>query len=225
MIAPSAPSMTTGDFSRARSRTRVKICGITRIDDARRAVELGADAIGLILTDSTRRIDLDRAARIVRSLPPFVLAVGVFRQQSPSDINLMLEVTGLHVAQLHGDESPADCAAISRPVIKRFDIRPDDDNATLRRRVAEYNVAAHLLDPGAGEGRPFDYALARDVSPRLIIAGGLSSTNVACAIAAAAPFAVDVCSGIERAPGEKDLDKLSAFLQEVRRHDADIHAA
>lgn len=205
------------------NRTRIKICGITNANDALRAATLGADAVGFIFTDSPRRVSLDQAADVIRALPPFVMTVGVFRNQASDEVNRIIRATRVHAAQLHGDESPATCAAIERPVIKRFDVRSGDDSTSMRSRINQYNVAGHLLDPGAGDGRPFNWTLARNLSHRLILAGGLTADNVAEAIAVAAPFAVDVCSGVEREPGIKDHASLIAFIQEVRRHDADAN--
>lgn len=205
-------------------RTRIKICGITNVDDALTAARFGADAIGLIFAPSRRRIHVEIAVRIVQALPPFVLTVGVFRDVSPDTIRQTIEHVPVNAVQLHGDESPDFCAAVDRPVIKRFSIAPDDTSASLTTRLEGYDVAGHLLDPGAGDGRAFDWTLAAGLSDRLILAGGLNADNIASALRIASPSAVDVCSGVESEPGRKDRNKMHAFIQEIRRHDADKNA-
>lgn len=223
MIAHASSTQSTpdGNASTATRRTRIKICGVTRVADAAEAIRLGADAIGLIFAESVRRIDVAKARKITESLPPFVASVGVFRDQSALAVNAIADAVGLHIVQLHGSESPRHCAAIRRPVIKCIHVAPDDTIASFRRKIAGYDVSGHLLDPGAGQGRTFDWSQAANVSDRLILAGGLSPQNIAEALAIAAPSAVDVCTGVECEPGIKDHAKLSAFIQEVRRHDAD----
>lgn len=221
MITDNSARSTALHASSIRTRhTRIKICGITSVADAAMAATLGADAIGLIFTDSPRRIDVITAIEIARSIPPFVMLVGVFRDDATDAINTIADRVGLHAIQLHGDESPADCYAINRPVIKCFNVAPHDTQQTLRRRICRYDVSGHLLDPGAGDGRPFDFRIATGATDRLILAGGLNALNVADAISMAAPYAVDVCSGVEASPGIKDSARLGAFIREVRRHDA-----
>ena len=200
--------------------TLVKICGITSVGDAVCAAELGADAIGLIFAESPRRIDTETARQIALALPRSVAIVGVFRDSESSMINESIRRIGLHAAQLHGEEPPATCAAIDAPVIKRFDVTDRDDASTVEQRMRPYAVAARLLDPGAGDGRAFDWAIAKGLGDRLILAGGLNANNVASAIDTTSPFAVDVCSGVEQCPGLKDRAKVAAFIQEVRRHDS-----
>lgn len=201
-------------------RTRIKVCGITRLDDALYCAGSGADAIGFVFAESKRRIEPTAAARIVRALPPFVMAVGVFVDDSPDRVNEVADCVGLHAVQLHGSESPGDCASIRVPVIKRFDVTSTDTPESLGVRIDPFDVAAYLLDPGAGDGRAFDHAVAAGLSHRLVIAGGLTADNVSDAIAAALPWAVDVCSGVEKSPGVKDRAKIQAFIEEVRHHDA-----
>ncbi len=204
--------------------TRIKVCGVTNVDDALSAAELGAHAIGLIFAPSHRQIDVNTAAQIVRALPPFVITIGVFLNESLDTIRRTLDVVRPYAVQLHGDESPDFCASVGRPVIKRFNIAPDDTTTTLKTRISQYDVAGHLLDPGAGDGRAFDWTLAAGLSDRLILAGGLNPDNIADALRIASPSAVDVCSGVESEPGRKDRNKLHAFVQEIRHHDADTNA-
>lgn len=215
--------------------TRVKICGITSLEDAQVAVDAGAHALGFVLADSPRRVTPDLAGRIVRALPPMVTTVGVFVDAPIERVEETLEATGLHTVQLHGREEPQYCASVSRPVIKR--IRMDDQSTpeTLQARFDRYDVAGILLDPGTGEGWSFDWRRfagiglagpsARGSSARrLMVAGGLDSDNVGEAIMLLRPYAVDVCTGVESAPGRKDALKILAFLRAVEQADAD-HAA
>lgn len=212
--------------------TRVKICGITSLEDAQVAVDAGAHALGFVLADSPRRVTPDLAGRIVRALPPMVTTVGVFVDAPIEWVEETLEATGLHTVQLHGREEPQYCASVSRPVIKR--IRMDDQSTpeTLQAQFDRYDVAGILLDPGAGEGWSFDWRRfagiglagpsARGSSARrLMVAGGLDSDNVGEAIKLLRPYAVDVCTGVESAPGRKDALKILAFLRAVEQADAD----
>ncbi len=202
--------------------TRVKICGITDVQDARAAVAAGADAIGLIFAKSPRRVVVEDARRIVRSLPPVVTVVGVFRDAAPAQIEEVLARVPLDVLQLHGGESPQTCAALSRRVIKRLKVSERTGVDTLRAQVAAYDVSAVLLDPGAGDGQPFDWTLARALPGPVMLAGGLCAENVGDAIRTARPYAVDVCSGVEREPGRKDHDRMRAFVRAVRKVDEEL---
>lgn len=200
--------------------TRIKICGITSVDDALAAVTAGADALGFVFTDSPRRISPDRARAITDRLPPFVRRVGVFRDARVEEIEAIAEEAGLDTIQLHGDESPLLCSRVRRPVLKRLRVTDDDTPQSLRERFAAFRVAACLLDPGAGEGKTFRWELGRALGPQLIVAGGLTQDNVAEAIRAARPYAVDVSSGVEATPGRKDRARMEAFVRAVRREDA-----
>ncbi|MFQ5806668.1 MAG: phosphoribosylanthranilate isomerase [Phycisphaerae bacterium] len=199
--------------------TRVKICGITSLDDALVAVEAGADALGLIFADSPRKVSPSTVERIVAALPPMVSAVGVFVNGRVEDVTAIARGVGLDAVQLHGEESPADCERMPCRVIKRFNILENDTPDSLRERMQQYRVAAYLLDPGAGSGRAFDWQIARGLPGPLIVSGGLNPHNVGAAIRALRPFAVDVSSGVEREPGRKDPEKVRAFVQAVRRAD------
>ena len=215
--------------------TRVKICGITSLEDAQVAVGAGAHALGFVLADSPRRVTPDRAGRIVRALPPMVTTVGVFVDAPIERVEETLKAIGLHAVQLHGREEPQFCASVSRPVIKRIRVDEQSTPETLQAQFDRYDVAGFLLDPGAGDGRSFDWrrfagiglagSSARGSSaPRLIIAGGLDSDNVGEAIRLLRPYAVDVCTGVESAPGRKDALKIRAFLRAVEQADA-VNAA
>ena len=202
--------------------TRIKICGITNVDDALAAVAAGADAIGLVLAPSPRRVDYDTAGAIVAALPPFVTTVAVLVDPTADQLAELVAHVGVDALQLHGDEPPELCHAAPRRVIKRFNIIENDTADRLAERMRPYRVAGYLLDPGAGSGRVFDWRLARGLPGPLIVSGGLRPENVAQAIRAARPYGVDVCSGVEAAPGRKDHDRLRQFVQAVRSADAQL---
>jgi phosphoribosylanthranilate isomerase len=201
---------------------RVKICGITNWADARLAIDAGADALDFnFYPPSRRRVTPAQAWEIIRRLPPFVEAVGVFVDWSPAAIEPMARGVGLSAVQLHGDESPTVVAELARvrPVIKAFRVRRGFRLGAL----AGYGRArAFLLDGFAeglrgGTGKPFDWRVAQRAHcyGRIILAGGLGPENVAQAIGEARPFAIDVCSGIEARPGKKDPGRLRELMREV----------
>jgi phosphoribosylanthranilate isomerase len=202
--------------------TRIKICGITNPHDAEAAVLAGADALGFILTDSPRRVRLEELRRWVFDLPPFVVRVGVFRDQPLKELCDVLLTRCVDLVQLHGQESPQYCLETPQRVIKRLTVLEDDTPASLAARLAPYRdcACAFLLDPGAGSGRAFRWELARGLSGRLILSGGLTPENVGRAVTLLRPYAVDVSSGVERAPGIKDEAKMRAFVAAVREADA-----
>lgn len=199
---------------------RVKICGITNLEDALAAVEAGADALGFnFYPRSPRYIEPDRARAIVAQLPPFVTPVGVFVNEA--DLEAMARIVTqvrLAVVQLHGDEPPAFCqqAAHRWWVIKAVRVGPD----FRPQQWAHYPAHALLLDTAragayGGTGERFDWAWARRAKafiPRVILAGGLSPENVAAAVDDVRPYAVDVCTGVEARPGKKDPEKMRAFV-------------
>jgi phosphoribosylanthranilate isomerase len=201
---------------------RVKICGITNWADARLAVDAGADALGFNFhPPSARCVTPAEAWGIIRRLPPFVEAVGVFVNWSPEAVNAMARAVGLSVMQLHGDEPPAVVAKLAgaRPVVKAFRVRPGFQVALLGRYRA---ASAFLLDGFSkglrgGTGKQFDWRVAREAHRygRIVLAGGLGPENVAQAICEAEPFAIDVCSGIEAKPGKKDPARLRELMREV----------
>jgi phosphoribosylanthranilate isomerase len=209
-----------------KSRTRVKFCGVTRAQDAEAAVRLGADAIGLILApESPRFIEAAQAAIIRRRLPPFVQAVALFRNAAADTVRRALDTLQPDLLQFHGDEDPAFCASFGRPWLRAVPMQGGADLAVdlagWERRFA--GAAALLLDahgPGeaGGQGRTFDWRRIRASRP-FVLAGGLDAGNVAAAIQAARPYAVDVSSGIEQAPGVKDEMKMRRFIEAVRNAD------
>lgn len=200
--------------------TRIKICGIARAADALAAAEAGVDAIGFVLDDSPRRIGADDVRAIVRRLPPFVRTVGVFRNAELTVVRELAARAEIDVVQLHGDEPPALGLGVGRPVIQRFRVAVGDTTERLRARLARFVGSTVLLDPGAGCGIPFRWEIARGLPGPVIVAGGLDAENVGRAIRAARPYAVDVSSGIEDAPGIKSVAKMRAFVAAVRSEDA-----
>jgi phosphoribosylanthranilate isomerase len=207
--------------------TRIKICGITEFEDARDAVLLGADAIGLIFyPKSSRYIDASRAASIMERLPPFVSVVGVFvNHPDPQNLEDFAVSLGLQAVQLHGNETPDYCSMIQRvKVIKGFRVDSNFRVDTLR----SYGSRTFLLDgPAPGSGEAFDWELAYGANAfgSIVIAGGLNASNVAEVVRTLHPFAVDVASGVESKPGKKDYDKMRRFVEAVRRADVALMEA
>ncbi len=204
--------------------TRIKICGITCVEDALAAVAAGADALGFVFAPSPRRIDPRVAGEIAVALPPFVRTVGVTVDAGDDEIEAIVRRARIDVLQFHGSETVERCRQQVRPVIKRIPVSALDDADTLRRRGARYRGVPLLVDPGRGDGRPFPFGLAAGLPGPVVVAGGLDATTVGEAIRLARPYGIDVCSGVESAPGRKDPSKLSAFVRAVRSEDAK-HAA
>jgi phosphoribosylanthranilate isomerase len=207
-------------------RTRIKICGITRVEDAHAAAESGADAIGLVFyAGSARAISVAQALRIAADTPPFIARVGVFMNAQAVEVREILATVPLDVLQFHGNESPQTCKCLGRPYIKAVAMGEDADMVTYMARYP--GAAGFLLDshaPGqpGGSGKTIDWARvpARAERP-LILAGGLSVTNVARAVRDTRPYGVDVSSGVESAKGIKEPNKIEAFVNEVKRVDCD----
>jgi phosphoribosylanthranilate isomerase len=196
----------------------VKICGITRLEDALAAVRHGADALGFNFWPGSRRyLAPAEAASIVRKLPAGVLAFGVFVNASREELLAAIAASGVGVAQLHGDEPPALCA-LPVPVVKAIRV----DGPAALAALAAYEVSAFLLDapgPGfGGSGRTLDWALAAEAAraARVYLAGGLTAENVAEAVLRVRPFGVDVASGVELMPGVKDEEKMRRFIQAAK---------
>ena len=200
--------------------TRIKICGMTNLEDALCAVAAGADALGFVFYEkSPRYVSPEQVREIVSALPPFVSTVGLFVNAAPEMILQTMEMARLNVIQLHGDELPEACCFDSYPVIKAVRVK----NADSLVGVDKYNVSAILLDAWndqqyGGTGESFDWQLAKKLTGRLplILAGGLNPDNVAQAIQVVNPYAVDVSSGVEEQPGRKDYKKVREFIQQVR---------
>jgi phosphoribosylanthranilate isomerase len=199
---------------------RVKICGITRLEDALAAVRLGADALGFNFWPGSKRHLAPAAAReIIRALPPFVTTVGVFVDPTREEAVSAAASSGVQVLQLHGDEPPELCAHLPLPVLKGIRVSGPAALALLGRYVG---VAGFLLDaatPGyGGSGQTFDWSLVAGAAERVtvVLAGGLTPANVAEAVRAVRPYAVDVASGVESAPGVKDPELMSRFIRAAK---------
>ncbi|SIQ07911.1 phosphoribosylanthranilate isomerase [Marinobacterium stanieri] len=201
--------------------TRVKICGITNLGDALAAVEAGADALGFVFyAPSKRYVTPEQAGEIIRKLPPFVTTVGLFVNADVDFVESVLATAQLDLLQFHGDESNADCVRFGRPFIKALRVKPDLD---LMQAFSAYpDARGILLDayrPGVpgGTGEVFDWDLIPDeIAGAITLAGGLDASNVARAVAAVGPYAVDVSGGVEAAPGQKDGAKVSAFVEAAK---------
>ncbi|WP_371366064.1 phosphoribosylanthranilate isomerase [Pseudomonas sp. QL9] len=205
---------------------RIKICGITRVEDALAAAEAGADAIGLVFyPKSPRAVSVQQARQILAALPPFVSSVGLFVNASRCELGEILDAVPLDMLQFHGDESAADCSGYHKPYLKALRVKAGDDIAA---KAAEYPAASGiLLDtyvegvPG-GTGAAFDWSLIPEQMPRpLVLAGGLTAENVAAAIRQVRPYAVDVSGGVEASKGIKDAAKIRAFIQQCRLADSE----
>ncbi|AJY68599.1 N-(5'-phosphoribosyl)anthranilate isomerase [Geobacter sulfurreducens] len=199
---------------------RVKICGITSLEDALVAVEAGADALGFVFHDeSPRHVTPEQAAGIIAGLPPFIQTVGLFVNRPPAFVNDTATRCRLDLVQLHGDEPPEFCDAVERRVIKAFRVKDISSLDPIRH----YRVAAHLLDaysPKAygGTGLTFNWdiaAAAKEFGP-LILAGGLTPDNVREAVETVKPYAVDVSGGVESAPGRKDAARVREFIRRAK---------
>jgi phosphoribosylanthranilate isomerase len=206
-------------------RTRVKICGITRPEDAAAAAAHGADAIGLVFyRPSPRYVSLERARQIVSAAPPFVATVAVFVNPAREEVEAVIRECGVTLLQFHGDEPPDFCEGFSRPYIKAARIRPGLD---LLKYLSPHTAArAWMLDAfhedlWGGTGGAFDWGLVpRDAAKPVILSGGLTEANVADAVRRVRPYAVDVSTGVETTKGIKDAAKIAAFIGAVRREDS-----
>ena len=200
---------------------RVKICGITRMEDLHAACEAGADALGFVFYGkSPRNVSIDTAAELVRALPPFVQSVGLFVDAEPVDIEAVLASVPLDLLQFHGDETPGQCARYARPFRKAVRVKADTD---LLKYAADFKAARGLLldayVPGVpgGTGERFDWSLIPSCLPKpVVLSGGLEPDNVAEAVRRIRPWAVDVSSGVEAAKGIKDALKVARFIANAK---------
>ena len=197
-------------------RTRIKICGLTRLEDAERAIDLGADALGFVFwPGSPRAVTPERAAAIFLSLPPLPVRVGVFVNASPDDVQRVLDVASVNVVQLHGDERAEEYTSLGRPLIKSVTL-DDEHGASVDAVPANVVLLVDAADAvrRGGTGRQADWTRAASVAARrrIMLAGGLTAENVGTAISMVRPWGIDVSSGVERAPGLKDNDRLRAFF-------------
>jgi len=207
--------------------TRIKCCGMTRIEDALLAARLGANAIGVVLTArSKRRVDIALAQAIVQALPPFVSSVALFMDDDAGFVREAVSVIQPDLLQFHGDETDDWCAQFGRRYLKAIAM---GEGAAALPRLQRYPGASGLLLDGhglgeaGGSGKAFDWSLMpRELTQPLILAGGLTAANVVEAIRIARPWGVDVASGIESAPGIKDAQKLADFIAAVRQADPQL---
>lgn len=197
----------------------IKICGITRLEDALEAASLGVRILGFIFTDSPRLVQADQARAITSKLPSTVKKVGVFSNQDLEYVQDIADFCSLDLIQLHGEETPEYCSALSLPVIKGFRVKNRESLEYLR----EYNVFAYLLDSYSekqlgGTGKTFDWSLVHLVREygRIVLAGGLKPENVGKAIREVNPYGLDICSGVEESPGKKDIGKIKKLLENIR---------
>ena len=200
--------------------TKVKICGITNLEDALAACDHGADALGFVFSrKSPRYIEPEKTAEIIDALPPFVTPVALFVNEPESKVWDVLNVTGINVVQFHGEESPDYVSSFGMRIIKAIRVKNEESlNAATR-----YDTSAILLDawsPEAygGTGKRFDWDILRKISigSRIILAGGLNPENAAYAVKLVKPYGVDVSSGVEISPGKKDHAKIKAFISNVK---------
>ena len=207
--------------------TRVKICGITRVEDALTAARSGADAIGLVFYQrSPRHVDIAQARQLADALPPFVTVVGLFVDAEAAYVHEVLESVPLDLLQFHGDESAQYCAQFGRPYLKAIRVRAGVD---LLQCASDFHGAkgllldAHVEGIPGGTGISFDWAvIPRQLPVPVILSGGLDGENVASAIEQVRPYAVDVSSGVESDKGIKDAAKIAAFINEVKRTDVQL---
>lgn len=199
---------------------RIKICGITNVEDALLSVDLGANALGFVFYKGSKRyIEPENAKSIISKLPPFVTTVGVFANQDLDEIKKIKEKAGFDAFQLHGDESPDFCMKLKGKVIKAIRVKDSIDP----KEIESYPTQAILFDNYSteaygGTGETFGWEILRgfDTSKKIILSGGLTPENVAQAVKIVNPYAVDVSSGVEENPGKKNPDKLKRFIKAVR---------
>lgn len=203
-------------------RTRIKICGITNIDDALAAVEYGADALGFVFAESPRMVDVTVVSKIIIQLPPFIQTVGVFVEQSPHEAHEIAEYCGLSTIQIGLKKAELVKSMSKREVIPVIRIAGNGD----LRQLEKLNFKTFLLDSfspsrAGGTGKTFDWDIAVHAARfgNVILAGGLNPGNISQALMKTRPFAVDVSSGVEKEPGRKDHKKMQQFIDEVRQWD------
>jgi phosphoribosylanthranilate isomerase len=203
------------------SRTRIKVCGITRLEDALAAVASGVDALGFVFySKSPRVVTVEQVHDIIYALPAFITTVGLFVDAPTGDVTKTLCRVPLNLLQFHGDEDAAYCEQFGVPYIKAIRVKQGDD---INKKIANYASAAAILldtykeDVPGGTGESFDWALipSKTIKP-IILAGGLTPENVVQAITQTKPYAVDVSGGVEKQKGIKDLEKIKAFVRGVQ---------
>lgn len=215
-------------------RTRIKICGLTRMQDVQAVVAAGVDAIGFVFySQSPRYIAPKLAAELIAAIPPFISTVGLFVNASQQEIAATLAQAPVSCLQFHGDETPAQCHAIAeqvqRPFIRAMRVKPEMTASDLLHAEQSCRESSRLfsgllldtfVDAYGGSGKTFDWSIIpKELASRIVLSGGLSVQNVSEAIQQVRPYAVDISSGVELAKGIKDLDKIRAFVQAVRQAD------
>lgn len=203
------------------SRARIKICGITSVEDAHAVVDAGAEALGLVFyAASPRAVNIEQARAIALAAGPFTVVTGLFVDADPAFVNAVLRQVPLQLLQFHGDESPAYCESFARPYMKAIRMRPELDIAAA---IAEHPTASGILldayRPGVpgGTGETFDWArVPRFSTKQLVLAGGLTPANITEAIRTTQVYGVDVSGGVESAPGKKDHGKITSFINNAR---------
>ena len=207
--------------------TRIKICGITRVEDAQAAARSGADALGLVFYEkSPRHVSVQQAVELAKIIPPFVTVVGLFVNSSEGEVREVLRHVPLDVLQFHGEEEPEFCAQFARPYLKAVRVRHGVDLIQCASRYASAQgllLDAYIEGTHGGTGASFDWALIpRNLPLPVVLSGGLHAGNVANAIRQVRPYAVDVSSGVEAARGIKDAAKVAAFINEVKNIDLQL---
>ena len=207
-------------------RTRVKICGITRAEDGQQAARLGADAIGLVFYEkSPRHVDLQQAMSIVAELPAFVTVVSLFLNAEAEQVRQVLDQLPVDLIQFHGTESAAFCRSFDRPYIKALGMAGNEDLLSQAKSYGDARgllLDSHASGAAGGTGQPFDWtAVPEGLGDSIILAGGLTPDNVAEAIRALRPYAVDLSSGVEAEPGIKDAALMAQLINEVKRVDCE----
>lgn len=203
--------------------TRIKICGITRLEDALAATYAGADAIGFVFyPPSPRSITLEAAEKIIQSLPPFATTVGLFVNASFEEVSKISNKLSLDLLQFHGEESPEHCEQFNQPWIKALRVQATTD---ITKEIKRYNKAQGILLDSyvagvqGGTGATFDWSLIpQQTNKPIILAGGLTIDNVQQAIKIAKPYAVDISGGVENTKGIKDHDKIKNFIKKVKNY-------
>jgi phosphoribosylanthranilate isomerase len=218
-------------------RTRIKICGLTRVEDVRAVVAAGADAIGFVFyPNSPRYVTPEQAAALIAAVPPFVTCTGLFVNAGPEQVAAIVRVAPVSLIQLHGDETVAESATIAaacgRQFMRVFRVKPDTQSADLLEYEQQCRAASPLfssllldtfVDAYGGAGKVFDWSLIpKELAPRVVLSGGLSVHNATDAVAAVRPYAVDISSGVEASKGIKDARKIADFVAAVRAADATI---
>jgi len=208
------------------NRLKIKICGLTRIEDVKDAVAAGVDAIGFVFTDSPRRVSAQQAAQLCRYVPAGVLRVGLFLNQTRDEVTRVLSVIKPDILQFHGSESEQFCMGFDIPYLKAVAMK---DEQSVPQAERDYPSAAGLLldshevDKPGGSGKAFDWSLSQAPVKQVWLAGGLTADNVCAAIRAVKPYAIDVSSGVEESPGHKDLNKMNAFVLAARKAAGQVH--